>query len=176
MIPPWLTALARAAKVQLAGVPEPTTLVGLLVSIGWASAGRGSVVHEPSGLPAVGNAPELEPPALVLAALPEPLLATVPWEVELTIVELAPRVVVCVVSALVPDVAPVANDDEVREDELEAEPVAPVEPPEVIRPPPQPQAISRAKLQAGARIVSCLRSRRPCSSPRPLQRNRCRSP
>jgi hypothetical protein len=73
--------------VQLAGVPVPTTVVGLLVSTGCASLGRGSVVQPPSGLPAGGRdcGPasaiveplELVPPALVvpllLLRLPEEL-------------------------------------------------------------------------------------------------------
>src|SRR5580658_3138556 len=63
MIPPPLTALDSAWKVQLAGVPVPTTVVGLLVSTACASGGSVSVVHEPLGFPAAGNPPSPDVPA-----------------------------------------------------------------------------------------------------------------
>jgi hypothetical protein len=49
--PPALTAALSALNVQLAAVPVPTTVVGLLVSAGLPSAGI-PALHEPSGLPA----------------------------------------------------------------------------------------------------------------------------
>jgi hypothetical protein len=52
MTPPFCTAAFSAAWVQLAGVPEPTTVVGWLVSAGVPPAGT-PVEHEPLGLPAV---------------------------------------------------------------------------------------------------------------------------
>src|SRR5271169_1374790 len=55
MMPPCFTAASSAAKVQLAGVPVPTTLVGCEVSTGWAWLGRAKVVQEPSGFPAGGS-------------------------------------------------------------------------------------------------------------------------
>jgi hypothetical protein len=84
MIPPLFTALERAWKVQLDGVPVPTTVVGWLVSTGCASAGSVSVVHEPLGFPATGKVPEdpasldvpLEAPESLepLPELPPPLV------------------------------------------------------------------------------------------------------
>ncbi len=59
MMPPVATALANLAKVQLAAVPVPMTVVGLEVSMSCASAGNVRLVHEPSGFPAVGSGPWL---------------------------------------------------------------------------------------------------------------------
>jgi len=70
MTPPALTAVERAWKVQLAEVPMPTTVVGLLVSTGCASAGSVSVVQEPLGFPATGNPPSPDVP-LEAPAWPE---------------------------------------------------------------------------------------------------------
>src|SRR5579872_7143946 len=70
-MPPLPTAVCSAAKVQLADVPFPTTVVGWLVSTGRASAGRGSVVHDPLGFPAMGSEPASEP--VVPLELPVPL-------------------------------------------------------------------------------------------------------
>lgn len=47
MMPPAVTAVFSASKVQLSAVPEPTTLVEPLVSTAWASLGSVNVVHEP---------------------------------------------------------------------------------------------------------------------------------
>src|ERR1700761_4530447 len=49
--PPLATAATTASPVQLAGVPVPTTVVGLDTSSACASAGT---AHVPSGLPAAG--------------------------------------------------------------------------------------------------------------------------
>src|SRR5579883_3145728 len=57
MMPPLMTAAFRASKVQLAAVPVPTTVVGLEVSASFIWLGTGSVLQDPSGLPAGGNAP-----------------------------------------------------------------------------------------------------------------------
>ena len=51
MIPPCATAATKAAPVQLAGVPLPTTWVGFELSSAWASAGT---AQAPFGLPAGG--------------------------------------------------------------------------------------------------------------------------
>ncbi|GIG88413.1 hypothetical protein Pen02_33490 [Plantactinospora endophytica] len=53
MIPPLATAATTAAEVQLAGVPLPTTRVGLAVSTARASAGT---LARPFGLPGRGSA------------------------------------------------------------------------------------------------------------------------
>jgi hypothetical protein len=63
MMPPLVMAASSASKVQLAAVPVPTTVVGLEVSASVIWLGRGSVLQEPSGLPADGNAPA-SPPSL----------------------------------------------------------------------------------------------------------------
>src|SRR5262249_18308267 len=49
MMPPAATALTTASDVQLAGVPEPITWFGWLVSTARAAAGIGAC---PAGLPA----------------------------------------------------------------------------------------------------------------------------
>src|SRR4051812_49942369 len=51
MTPPAVTAVWRALKLQLAGMPVPTTAVGLAVLAAWAFAGT-PAPHEPLGLPA----------------------------------------------------------------------------------------------------------------------------
>src|SRR6266513_2069387 len=51
MTPPLATAATKASPVQLAGVPEPTTVRGLEMSSARASAGTAQV---PAGLPAGG--------------------------------------------------------------------------------------------------------------------------
>jgi hypothetical protein len=56
MVPPLLTAELSAPKVQLAGVPVPTTVVGFDVSAGVPAAGM-AVLQEPLGLPAIVTAP-----------------------------------------------------------------------------------------------------------------------
>jgi hypothetical protein len=50
MMPAFVTAALKAANVQLAGVPVPTTVVGLDVSTGMPAAGT-PAVHEPFGFP-----------------------------------------------------------------------------------------------------------------------------
>src|SRR5580704_16832078 len=77
MIPPPLTALDSAWKVQLDGVPVPTTVVGLPVSTACASVGSVSEVHEPLGFPAAGN-----PPSPAVPASPETLPELEPPELE----------------------------------------------------------------------------------------------
>jgi len=62
MTPPLATAATTASPVQLALVPEPTTVRGLELSSACASAGG---VHVPSGFPAAG-------PSCGLVALPPP--------------------------------------------------------------------------------------------------------
>jgi hypothetical protein len=57
MMPPLVTAAFSASNVQLAAVPVPTTVVGLDVSASDIWLGGASVLHEPSGFPATGNAP-----------------------------------------------------------------------------------------------------------------------
>ncbi|GAA1760165.1 hypothetical protein GCM10009681_34200 [Luedemannella helvata] len=52
MIPPAATAATTALDVQPAGVPLPITLVGLLVSTGFAAAGT---LARPLGLPAANR-------------------------------------------------------------------------------------------------------------------------
>ncbi|AGZ42202.1 hypothetical protein AFR_19650 [Actinoplanes friuliensis DSM 7358] len=54
--PPAATALTTAAEVQLAAVPVPMTLSGLLVSTALASAGTEAF---PPGLPGLGRAATL---------------------------------------------------------------------------------------------------------------------
>src|SRR5271165_5823137 len=77
MMPPFFTAASSAAKVQLAAVPVPTTVVGFEVSTGLPSAGT-PVEHDPFGLP-FGIEPLLEPPdpLLELGPVVEPVV--VPW-------------------------------------------------------------------------------------------------
>src|SRR4051812_33042006 len=52
MTPPFATAATNASAVQLAGVPVPTTVRGLVMLSACASAGTG---HMPLGLPAGGS-------------------------------------------------------------------------------------------------------------------------
>src|SRR5579863_8911954 len=75
MIPPPLIAVDSVWNVQLDGVPIPTTVVGWLVSTGWASAGNVRVVHVPVGFPATGNVPEAPVPLDVPLEAPDPLEA-----------------------------------------------------------------------------------------------------
>jgi hypothetical protein len=71
MIPPPLTAVDRAWKVQLAGVPDPTVVVGWLVSTACACVGSVSVLQEPLGFPAEKDEPA-SPEASLDASLEEP--------------------------------------------------------------------------------------------------------
>jgi hypothetical protein len=71
MIPPPLTAVDRAWKVQLDGVPVPTVVVGWLVSTACAWVGSVSVVQEPLGFPAEKDDPA-SPDASLDASLEEP--------------------------------------------------------------------------------------------------------
>jgi|HubBroStandDraft_6_1064221.scaffolds.fasta_scaffold52427_1 hypothetical protein len=125
MIPPPFTAVERAWKVQLDGVPVPTTVVGWLVSTGCASAGRVSVVQEPLGFPATGNVPDpasldvpLEPPESL-----EPLPELPPLLVEL---ELAPLLLLLALdpAPLDPPLEPASLD-------------VPLDPPESLEPLPE---------------------------------------
>jgi hypothetical protein len=68
MIPPWVTAALSASNVQLAAVPVPTTVVGLVVSAGCPLAGT-PALHEPLGLPLGPLGP---PPPVGVPAPPEP--------------------------------------------------------------------------------------------------------
>jgi hypothetical protein len=79
MMPPFVTAVFSAAKVQDAGVPVPTTVVGDEVSTSWVCVGRVKVVQEPFGLPAEGNAPE-SPLVVVDASEPPPAASCAPDE------------------------------------------------------------------------------------------------
>jgi hypothetical protein len=161
MMPPLLRAACRAANVQLAAVPEPTTLVGLEVSTSWASPGRVSVVHEPFGFPADGNAPESpdvvpddepDPPELP----DEPLLAP---ELELLLPELEP---------LAPELEPL--DPVLPELEPLAEPS--VSPPPPAPPLELPQATT-ATTPSEARANATLRMSLIVAHP-PARDNRAR--
>src|SRR4051812_37714454 len=69
MTPPLPTAVLSAAKVQLAAVPVPTTLVGLDTSAGCALVGT-PALHDPFGLPAWPAPPPVAPEAPAVPPLP----------------------------------------------------------------------------------------------------------
>ena len=68
MIPPLRHGGVERGEGAQAGVPVPTTVVGDDVSTSWVSLGSAIGVHEPVGLPGVGNAPLS--PAVVGAPAP----------------------------------------------------------------------------------------------------------
>src|SRR3954469_12760723 len=69
--PPFVAAACSAENVQLAGVPLPTTVVGVETSAARARAGR-AVVQAPLG------APELPPPAEAPVPPTDPLVPAPP--------------------------------------------------------------------------------------------------
>jgi hypothetical protein len=69
MTPPLPTAVLSAAKVQLAAVPVPMTLVGLDTSAGCPLVGT-PALHDPFGLPAWPAPPPVAPAAPPLPFTP----------------------------------------------------------------------------------------------------------
>jgi len=101
IIPPLATAATKAAEVQLAGVPVPTTVVGLATLAGWAKAGIVQLVALLCP-PVLIEPPDVVVPPLLfelLAAdvppvLIEPPAAVVPPQLfELLAAEVPPRLV-----------------------------------------------------------------------------------
>jgi hypothetical protein len=80
MMPPFATAATKAADVQLAAVPVPTTVVGLETSTGSASAG---MVQLPATDPGLVVPPDAEPPLLAVPELAPPTVELPPETMEL---------------------------------------------------------------------------------------------